>query len=131
MPVGGSIELEIMAVTTRPATEGITLPTLKGATNLAARHGLSGDEARHRLTLGSSAIATCRSTSCNAHFGQLSAPVPWILEAAILPQLFLGDHVEVGVVALHPIANAAIGFFQERWPQTTLDAYKSRLALVA
>jgi H+-transporting ATPase len=63
--------------------------------------------------------------------GKLWAPVPWMLEAAILLQLFLGDYVEAGVVAILLIANAAIGFFQEGRAQATLDALKSRLALVA
>jgi H+-transporting ATPase len=54
-----------------------------------------------------------------------------MLEAAILLQLFLGDYVEAGVVALLLVANAAISFFQEGRAQATLDALKSRLALVA
>jgi H+-transporting ATPase len=120
-----------MAVTIRPSTEGIALPKLKGATNIAAWHGLSGDEARHRLTLGSNAIADVSQHPVQRALGKLWAPVPWMLEAAILLQLFLGDYVEAGVVALLLIANAAIGFFQEGRAQATLDALKSRLALVA
>jgi H+-transporting ATPase len=54
-----------------------------------------------------------------------------MLEAAILLQIFLGDYVEAGVVALLLVANAAIGFFQEGRARATLDALKSRLALVA
>jgi H+-transporting ATPase len=62
---------------------------------------------------------------------KLWAPVPWMLEAAILIQLGLGDYVEAGVVALLLLFNAALGFFQEGRAQATLDALKSRLALVA
>ncbi len=54
-----------------------------------------------------------------------------MLEAAILIQLGLGDYVEAGVVALLLLFNAALGFFQEGRAQATLDALKSRLALVA
>jgi H+-transporting ATPase len=64
-------------------------------------------------------------------FKKLWAPVPWMLEAAILIQLGLGDYVEAGVVALLLLFNAALGFFQEGRAQATLDALKSRLALVA
>src|SRR6202021_4063074 len=71
-----------------------------------------------------------RSITCGA-LGKLWAPVPWMLEAAILLQIFLGDYVEAGVVAVLLIANAAIGFFQEGRARATLDALKSRLALVA
>ncbi len=62
---------------------------------------------------------------------KLWAPVPWMLEAAILLQLALGDYVEAGVVALLLIFNSALGYFQEGRAQATLDALKSRLALVA
>jgi len=43
---------------------------------------------------------------------KLWAPVPWMLEAAILIQLGLGDYVEAGVVALLLLFNAALGFVQ-------------------
>jgi H+-transporting ATPase len=120
-----------MAVTIRPSTEGIALPRLTRATNVAAQQGLSSDEARHRLHLGSNVIADVSQHPVQRALGKLWAPVPWMLEAAILLQLFLGDYVEAGVVALLLVANAAIGFFQEGRAQATLDALKSRLALVA
>jgi H+-transporting ATPase len=120
-----------MAVTTRPLMEGISLPKLNGATNVAVRHGLTSDDARHRLVLGSNAIADVSQHPVQRALGKLWAPVPWMLEAAILLQLFLGDYVEAGVVAILLIANATIGFFQEGRAQATLDALKSRLALVA
>jgi len=111
--------------------EGISLPKLNGATNIAIGHGLTSDDARHRLALGSNAIADVSQHPVQRAVGKLWAPVPWMLEAAILLQLFLGDYVEAGVVAILLIANAAIGFFQEGRAQATLDALKSRLALVA
>src|SRR3984885_10087435 len=120
-----------MAVTTRPSMEGISLPKPNGATNVAIRHGLTSDDARHRLALGSNAIADVSQHPVQRALGKLWAPVPWMLEAAILLQLFLGDYVEAGVVAILLIANAAIGFFQEGRAQATLDALKSRLALIA
>src|ERR1700728_4100248 len=120
-----------MAVTTRPSMEGISLPKLNGATNVAIRHGLTSDDARHRLVLGSNAIADVSKHPVQRALGKLWAPVPWMLEGAILLQLFLGDYVEAGVVALLLVANAAIGFFQEGRAQATLDALKSRLALIA
>ena len=63
--------------------------------------------------------------------GKLSAPVPWMLEAVILPQLVLGEYLEAGVVAVLSIFNAGPGFVQESRAQATLEALKSRLALVA
>ena len=119
-----------MAVTTRPM-EGNSLPRFPNATNPTVRHGLTSDDARRRLALGSNAIADVSQHPVQRALGKLWAPVPWMLEAAILLQLFLGDYVEAGVVAILLIANAAIGFFQEGRAQATLDALKLRLALVA
>ena len=62
---------------------------------------------------------------------KLWAPVPWMLEAAILIQIGLGDYVEAGVVGLLLLVNAGLGYFQEGRAQATLDALKSRSALMA
>jgi H+-transporting ATPase len=59
------------------------------------------------------------------------APVPWMLEAAILVELALGKYVEAGIIALLLVFNAALGLFQESRAQATLAALKSRLALTA
>lgn len=121
-----------MSAITRPPAEGIVLPKLMGTASVGVRRGLTSDDARRRLeTLGPNAIADVAQHPVWRALGKLWAPVPWMLEAAILLQLFLGDYVEAGVVAFLLVANAAIGFFQETRAQATLDALKSRLALVA
>jgi H+-transporting ATPase len=102
------------------------------ASNVRMGRGLSGAEARNRLDRqGSNAIADVSQHPVRRALGKLWAPVPWMLEAAIFLQLSLGDYVEAGVVAVLLVANAAIGFFQEGRAQATLDALKSRLALIA
>jgi H+-transporting ATPase len=59
------------------------------------------------------------------------APVPWMLEAAILLEAVLGKYVEAAIIAGLLAFNAALGFFQEGRAQATLAALKSRLALNA
>jgi H+-transporting ATPase len=59
------------------------------------------------------------------------APVPWMLEAAVVLQLVLHEYTEAGVIAGLLVFNAALGFFQEGRAQATLAALKSRLALNA
>ena len=59
------------------------------------------------------------------------APVPWMLEAAIILQTVLHEYVEAAVIAGLLVFNAALGFFQEGRAQATLAALKSRLALTA
>jgi len=62
---------------------------------------------------------------------KLWAPVPWMLEAAIVLQLILHKYAEAAVIAGLLIFNAALGFFQEGRAAATLAALKSRLALNA
>ena len=59
------------------------------------------------------------------------APVPWMLEAAVVLELALGKYVEAAIIAALLVFNAALGLFQESRAQATLSALKSRLALIA
>ncbi len=59
------------------------------------------------------------------------APVPWMLEAAVMLELVRGKYVEAATIAGLLVFNAALGFLQEGRAQATLAALKSRLALNA
>jgi len=80
---------------------------------------------------GPNAIADVAQHPMRRAIGKFWAPVPWMLEAAILLQLFLGEYAEAGLIAFLLVFNSALGFFQEGRAQATLDALKSRLALIA
>ncbi|ABE34449.1 HAD ATPase, P-type, IC family protein [Paraburkholderia xenovorans LB400] len=93
--------------------------------------GLTSDEAQRRLQVfGPNGVPDTATSPWSRALGKLWAPVPWMLEAAIVLQLVLGEYVEAGVIAALLIFNAALGFFQESRAQATLDALKSRLALI-
>jgi H+-transporting ATPase len=95
-------------------------------------HGLTSIEAAGRLReTGPNAIADVAQHPVRRALGKLWAPVPWMLEAAILLQIGLGEYIEASLIAFLLIFNAALGFIQEGRAQATLDALKSRLALVA
>jgi H+-transporting ATPase len=59
------------------------------------------------------------------------APVPWLLEFAIILQVVLHKYIEAAVIAGLLIFNAALAYFQEGRAQATLAALKHRLALNA
>jgi H+-transporting ATPase len=80
---------------------------------------------------GANAVADVNQHPLLRAIKKLWAPVPWMLEAAILLQLAMGDYSEAAVVALLLVFNAGLGFYQEGRAQATLDALKSRLALNA
>jgi H+-transporting ATPase len=98
----------------------------------ATATGLTTEAARRLLvTIGPNAIADVAQHPLLRAVEKLWAPVPWMLEAAIAIQLGLGDYTEAAVVASLLFANAGLGFLQENRATATLDALRSRLALLA
>ncbi len=94
--------------------------------------GLTSQEARLRLEKsGPNAVADTSESPLRRALTKFWAPVPWMLEAAIMLELVLGKVVEAGIIATLLAFNAALGFFQEGHAQATLAALKSRLALNA
>ena len=94
--------------------------------------GLTSDEARRRLEkFGPNAVPDTALHPLRRALAKFWAPVPWMLEAAIVLELFLGKYVEAGIIGVLLVFNAVLGFFQEGRAQATLAALKSRLALNA
>ena len=94
--------------------------------------GLSGAEAaRRRAQFGPNAMAEQESPAWRRLLAKFWAPIPWMLEAAIVLQLALGKYVEAVVITVLVLFNALLGFAQEARARATLEALKSRLALLA
>lgn len=114
-------------------------PAATTAEPVAAEHssdpaiaGLTGDEARRRLEqFGPNETANVAEHPLRRVVGKFIAPVPCLLEAAILMQVFLHEYIEATVIAVLLVFNAALGLFHEGRAQATIDALKSRLALWA
>jgi len=98
----------------------------------APSEGLSSDEARARLEkYGPNAMPDTAMRPWRSALAKFWAPVPWMLDAAVVLQLVLHEYVEAAVIAGLLVFNAALGFFQEGRAQATLAALRSRLALTA
>ena len=94
--------------------------------------GLTSDEARGRLEkFGPNAVPDTAVHPLQRALGKFWAPVPWMLEAAIVLEITLGKYVEGAIIAVLLAFNAALGFVQEGRAQSTQSARKSRLALNA
>ncbi len=94
--------------------------------------GITSAEARIRLEkYGPNAVPDTAERPLRRALAKFWAPVPWMLEAAIVLEIALGKYVEGAIIAVLLIFNAALGFLQEGRAQATLAALKSRLALNA
>jgi H+-transporting ATPase len=94
--------------------------------------GLTSDEARRALEkFGPNAMPDTSLHPLRMALEKFWAPVPWMLEAAVVLELALGKYVEAAIIAGLLVFNAALGLFQEGRAQATLAALKSRLALSA
>ncbi len=118
--------------TSAPQSTGVAPAKPPTAAEGAPGAGLSSDEAKHRLaSVGPNAMPDTTMHPVSNALKKLWAPVPWMLEAAIVLELVLGKYIESTIIAALLVFNAALGLFQESRAQATLAALKSRLALNA
>ncbi|MGY6259060.1 cation-transporting P-type ATPase [Paraburkholderia caledonica] len=96
-----------------PPSATILSPTGESDTVTASlADGLTGDEARRRLaTSGPNSIPDTSGHPLRMALDKFWAPVPWMLEAAIVLQCALGKFVEAGIIAALLVFNAALGLF--------------------
>ena len=94
--------------------------------------GLTSSEARRRLEeFGRNAVAKDTRSLGRTLLAKFWAPVPWLLEAAIVLQVWLGQYVEAAVVGGLLAFNATLGVLQEGRASAALAGLKKRLAPTA
>ena len=94
--------------------------------------GLTSSDARERLQrFGANAMPDTTLNPRRRALEKFWAPVPWMLEAAIVLELALSKYLAAAVITGLLLFNAVVSLVQEGRAQHTLAALKARLSLTA
>ncbi len=94
--------------------------------------GLSSAEAQARLKqFGPNAVVEEKTHPLTQFLKRFWAPIPWLLEATIILQLFLGEQVEAAVIGGLLVLNAVLSLLQEGRAQKALALLRQQLHVQA
>ena len=94
--------------------------------------GLSTADAQARLKqFGPNAVVEEKAHPLKAFIKRFWAPIPWLLEATIIIQLFLGEEVEAAVIGGLLVLNATLSLLQEGRAQKALALLRQQLRVLA
>lgn len=106
-----------------------TMTSTIAANNLS---GLTTAEAQARLIqFGPNAVVEDKAHPVRQFIKRFWAPIPWLLEATIIIQLFLGEDVEASLIAGLLVLNAVLSFLQEGRAQKALSLLRQQLRVEA
>jgi H+-transporting ATPase len=92
--------------------------------------GLTGEQARVRLErFGENAIEERRRSALAELLSFFWGPIPWMIEVADLLSAILRHWVDVVVISVLLVVNAAVGFWQEHTAADAVATLKRQLAV--
>jgi H+-transporting ATPase len=94
--------------------------------------GLSEADAKKRLTqCGPNEIAEKKTNALLKFLGYFWGPIPWMIEVAVVLSAVVRHWPDFFIILVLLLANATIGFWEEREAGNAIDALKARLAIKA
>jgi H+-transporting ATPase len=110
-----------------------TLPLAEVEKRLdASPDGLTEEEAKKRLAhYGPNQIEEKRTNALLKFLSYFWGPIPWMIEIAVVLSAVVRHWPDFFIILLLLLANATIGFWEERQAGNAVDALKARLAIKA
>src|SRR5919201_1973988 len=94
--------------------------------------GLKPGQLQERLCkYGPNALREEKKSALSALLAYFWGPIPWMIEAAALMALIVGDWGDLAIISSLLLFNALLGFWEEHEASNALDALKNSLALRA
>ena len=98
----------------------------------ATPQGLSGEQARGRLErFGPNEIAEKRKSPLLVLLGYFWAPIPWMIEVALVLSLVVRHWTDAAVIGVLLVMNVSVAFAEEHQAANAIAALKRRLAVTA
>jgi H+-transporting ATPase len=119
---------------TVPAKAGTESPSVEEVARQlgVSLAGLSPEEAKSRLErYGPNVLEERRVSPILKFLSYFWGPIPWMIEVAAALSAIIGHWVDLTIVAVLLIFNAAVGFWQEFQAANAVEALKRQLALKA
>ncbi len=94
--------------------------------------GLNPGQLQERLSeYGPNALPEEKKSALSAFSAYFWGPIPWMIEAAALMALVVGDWGDLTIITSLLLFNGLLGFWEEHEASNALDALKNSLALKA
>ena len=94
--------------------------------------GLSQTEAERRLArYGPNEIVETKANPFLKFLTYLWGPIPWMIEVAVILSGVAGHWADFSIILVLLVANAVVGFWEERQAGNAIDALKANLAIKA
>ena len=116
-----------------PKDELKTLPMPEVEKRLGSSpNGLTQAEAAKRLTqYGPNEIEEKKTNPLLKFLSYFWGPIPWMIEAAVILSAVVRHWPDFGIIFLLLLANAVVGFWEERQAGNAIAALKAKLAIKA
>ena len=115
----------------KDALKSLPLPELERKLG-SSPDGLTQAEATKRLAqYGPNEIEEKKSNPFLKFLTYFWGPIPWMIEAAVILSAVARHWPDFGIILLLLLANAVVGFWEERQAGSAIEALKARLAIKA